>query len=141
MSGASRPADQREPRGGPERVGRIGGEGLAEGLGGGLAPPQPLARVAEREQRRRPVRGALQRLLEQIRGGRKVAVPGRRPAVTVAAVGDQVAAGEEVLGDGHGSLGEGRRPSSPIAPSPGNGLGFGPKSPRSRSAADDPGAC
>ena len=71
------PPDERKSRRRPLRVGGVGAERGAKGLGRGVDIAEPGAGFAESEPRRRPVRRALEGLLEDI-GGRRRSRP-RRP--------------------------------------------------------------
>lgn len=89
-------AQQREPCRRALRVGWIGGETGAESGDGALALGELLFCLAERKQRRRPCGRALQRLFQHLGGGGPVTVFRRRARVSVAAIGDRVAADERV---------------------------------------------
>ena len=89
-------AKQREPRRRALRIGRVGLERLAEGVGRPLGVAELLPRFREREPGGGPVRRLLERLLEHFRGDGEIAVIGGGLAVGVAAPGDEVDAGERV---------------------------------------------
>ena len=55
---------EREPRRHALRIGRIGDEAHPKGLSRGVEVAQGLPRFAKREPRRRPIRRALERLLD-----------------------------------------------------------------------------
>ena len=88
--------DQREPHGGALGVGRVGAKRRTKGRGGGVDLAQPLARFAEGEPCRRPVRRALQSLFEHFRRRAKISLVGRGPGVRKATLGERIARGERI---------------------------------------------
>jgi hypothetical protein len=91
---------ERKPRGRSLGVGRVGCQRRTECIGGAIGGAELFARFAEREPRRRPVGGALQRLLEYFRRRAPVAVVGGGLGVRKTAFGDEIAAGEGIVRHG-----------------------------------------
>ena len=89
-------AQQGQPAARPLRVARINRERGAERIGGAVFFAQPFARLAEGEPRQRPIRREFERLFENLRRRRPVAVPRGRSSVCITPLGDRVVADEQV---------------------------------------------
>ena len=83
-------AQEREARSSAYRVGRIDLKRTAVSARGAIAIVEVFARLRQREPGRRPAGSSLQRLLKQLCCGGKIFVVRRRPAVGVAALGDEI---------------------------------------------------